>query len=261
MRYVLLAHWCALLTLVLTLGACQKAIDGLPTPSSESVTVTSDYPSVAMVVLPGGMGLCTGTFVSSRAVLTAAHCTVRAGLYTVIASFGTFTSSYYETFNGNNPVADAVNDPNDVAIIYFDHDVADASKGQVSSIGSRVSEKDVLRMVGFGCNDLDKHTGTGVKRTGTNMVYLVDDYIHFNTPGSSKGLLGPNNRTASCPGDSGGIAGKDVGDGSMVLLGVTHAGGYTDQGIESEYVDMTRNDNRAFVARVNQAHGLGIAGF
>ncbi len=237
---------------------CAKSGANLPAPSSESVQVTTLYPAVVEVILPGGAGLCSGTFISPRAVLTAAHCALNGGSYTINASFGVFTTSNRVKFG-----AGVVNDPNDIAILYFNSDVADASLGQVANLGSSVHEGDIARLVGYGCTNIDTRTGAGLKRTGTNVVESLDDYINFLTPTDSttggRGLVGAVNRAGSCFGDSGGPAFLE-GASSLTLVGVTHAGGADSGGIVSEYVDMTRTDNRNFIATQNSAHSLGIAG-
>ena len=254
------SRFCAFMIFGFVAMGCQKKdLSFLPTPNGQYALVTNEYPAVVKVILPRGQGLCSGTFISRRAVLTAAHCTQASGTYTVITSFGTFTTANRVNFGPG-----IVDDPNDISILFFTQDIADESEGQVASLGSDVRRGDTLRLIGYGCNDLDKRTGSGVKRTGTNMVYEVNDYIEFVTPqsnlGGSRGILGPENRAGSCFGDSGGPA-VQTRSGSMILVGVAHAGGTTEDGIVSDYVDMTRADNRNFIATQNANYSLGIAGF
>src|SRR4051812_19816848 len=106
--------------LAAALGACQRSdVDLLESPSALSVVATTDYPAVVKVVLPGGYGVCTGTFVSPRAVLTAAHCVADSGTYTVFASFGRFQTTRVESLGPGT-----VEDRNDIAFLIFDYDIA-----------------------------------------------------------------------------------------------------------------------------------------
>src|SRR3989338_8573424 len=123
------APLCALIGISLALISCAKQTgDGLPAASSNYASITTGYSPVAMVVLPNGAGICTGTFISTKAVLTAAHCAKENGRYSVVSSFGTF-STYTHPYMGPG----VVDDPNDIAVLVFDTDVADAS--QIYGIG------------------------------------------------------------------------------------------------------------------------------
>lgn len=258
MLYV--GSWARLVALVivsLSLIACQKQEgDGLPEASSVVASVTAEFPGVVLVSLPGGNGICTGTVVSTKAVLTAAHCTKTAGRYSVIGNFGTKTT--YDVVSYGPGVVD---DPNDIAILMFADNTFDSSI--VVKIGDSVSAGDTLRLVGFGCNDLNTRKGAGVKRTGTNVVADIEEYVEFITPAgsSSRGILGASNRAGSCFGDSGGPALKQVGN-ELKVVAVTHAGGQSGSNIISQYVNVgSRNDNRNFIASANTQYNLGIAGF
>src|SRR5439155_14651374 len=122
-------------------------------------------------------GLCSGTFISEKAVLTAAHCAKTDGDYQVVASFGSFTTNQKVVLGPG-----VVDDPNDLAILIFDHNVASRGQGQVADIASSIHVGDTVRLVGFGCNNVTTRTGAGVKRTGTNVVAQISDYIEFDTP-------------------------------------------------------------------------------
>lgn len=277
----MLRHVCgrALSALVLgiVLAGCgqnSNIAQNLPTPDGITAQPTSQFAAVVMVILPGGTGLCSGTFISPNAVLTAAHCSLTSGEYQVIASFGTFTTSNVVHFGPGQ-----VDDPNDIALLIFSQNVASASQGQVYNIGTSVSVGNTLRLVGFGCDDVSSRDGAGVKRTGTNVVESIDDYLEFQTPldstnsgstgttqaleipgGAGKGrIIGPDNLAGSCFGDSGGPAINEAG-GTELIVGVTHAGGANGSVENSEYVDLTRSDNQGWLTQMNSQYSLGIQG-
>lgn len=259
MRYV--GAWARLFAFSLfslTLISCQNfdVESGLPTASPFTASSTSDYPGVVKIYGVGGM--CTGTIVSHKAVLTAAHCTLERGTYTVTGDFGSAKSTtIVENFGPGE-----VNDPNDIALLIFPNNTFD--QRYVVRIASSVSSGDTATLVGYGCDDLTSRTGSGVKRSGTNQIARISSYVYFYTPVSSsyyRGIVGPSNRAASCFGDSGGPALKQV-NGSYEVVAVTHAGGVSGSTIISQYVNVASDSyNRNFIAGVNRDYNLGIQGF
>ena len=256
-RYV--STWapiCALIGISLALISCAKQTsnqDGLPSPTSSLSSITTGYNGVVMVILPGGSGICTGTFINPRIVLTAAHCTKTAGMYQVRGNFGVASTYTKRSFGPG-----VVDDPNDIAALVFDTDIVSASDSY--AIGNSVRTGDTLRLIGYGCNNLTSKTGAGTKRTGTNLIYDLNDYVEFLTPKTTAaGILGASNRAGSCFGDSGGPALAENAAGATIVA-VTHAGGYYGDSILSQYVDLTRSDNRNFIAGVATEFGLTVSG-
>ncbi len=152
-----------------------------------------------------------------------------------------------------------VDDPHDIAILIFDEAVAQSH--QIHGFRNSIATGETIRLVGLGCNSLETRRGAGVKRTGTNVVAAINDYINFLTPSNyARGILGPSNRAGSCFGDSGGPAFAEV-NGELLIVGVTHAGGYSGGNLISEYINVAnRSDNRNWLRNQNQQHNLGIQG-
>ncbi|NBW98193.1 hypothetical protein EBR03_01340 [bacterium] len=263
MMYV--GSWARLVAFTITclsLISCQQRLDleaGLPAASAYSVSATTEFPGVVMVSIPGG-GICTGTIVSHKAVLTAAHCTKKSGNYRVRGNFG----AEQITSDRLNFGPGVVEDPNDISLLIFADNTF--SENHVVRIADAVSSGETATLVGYGCNSLVTESGAGVKRAGTNVVARVNSYVEFYTPASSssskvRGILGPSNRAGSCFGDSGGPALKMV-NGEYQIVAVTHAGGIVDNTIISQYSDISnRSDNRGFIADANRTRNLGIEGF
>lgn len=255
---------CVLMVLALLLSACGKRDDellGLPDADSEFAFLTDAFPAVVAVYGVGGRGLCTGTVLSDKAVLTAHHCAKENGTYHVRGPGGMITASTVVRGPGDA----SVDDKSDIAILITDESATNISNGEKIKIARGIAHRQLLRLVGWGCgSDMDSFQtkrGSNKKREGTTYAIHVDgDFIETYTPkngsANSRGLWGPKNYTALCNGDSGGPA--LVEDGGEWAVGATaHAGGDDDYFI-SQFVNLNLSENRGWLEQVNRDHNLGI---
>lgn len=229
------------------------------------VEVVSDpnlFPSVVLVVQPGSSGICSGTFISPKAVLTAAHCTQRRGRYRVVSSFGTFSTYDYESIGFAG-----IDDTSDMAVLILSTPKAMRKKGQVSPIAYNAQAGEKVRLVGFGCDDLDLKKGAGIKRTGLNIIADVSDFIELESPYipynndsrniNSRSILGPYDRAATCFGDSGGPLFR-TSNNELSIVGICHAGGHNSEKVYSQFINVNRLENIRFLQTIDSQYDLGI---
>ncbi|MBY0372011.1 S1 family peptidase [bacterium] len=264
MKYVarILFSLFLLVNALISIGCARQNFseDSIPNAAGFASTYTTAYPGVVMVVSPGGTGLCTGAIVSRYAVMTATHCLLNSGTYTVYAKNGAFRSS-------NRQIAGtgSVNDTNDIGLLIFDQELT-VNDAEIYGISNEVAQGDAVTVVGYGCDSVETRMNAGRKRAGSNRVADKSDFLRLLTPGASsaarnsRGIIGDANQAGTCFGDSGGPMFRASG-ADLQIAGVTHAGGVYGDYYVSEFVNVADNDaNRRFLADANREFGLGIAG-
>jgi hypothetical protein len=215
-----------------------------------SADENGQYPSIARLTIKVGddFFLCSGTVISDRAILTAAHCVDNAAAASDIWAIldGQSARRVSEFVMHPNYSADAAHvrfaagdvyrfSGPDLAILKFDSDL----NAPITPLATQTpAEKDLLTIVGFGLNE-NMSSGTRrfgqVEYVGATETYAGDRSTVDSNAGSFITNPGPNN-DGVCGGDSGGA----LFHGNAVL-GVT-SGGVLNNGDENVCVRM-RNAN------------------
>ncbi len=169
-----------------TIGVNTRIING-------EVCDAANSPVVQLELRNGNrIGLCSGTVISKRAVLTAAHCLVGvSGVVVHAGSVRSVASSYhyhpdYNAKNNDSP------ESNDIGIVSLDSNLPTRVIGIVSVNTTFVSGEKAI-IAGYGN---DEHQRAGILRAGTMTLTSASTegiYSYFDGSGSN-----------SCSGDSGG---------------------------------------------------------
>ena len=193
-------------------AGCKVRSDGSRVKIVNGKTLSaSDYPSVVLISTidpqnPNGASACTGTWVSDRTIITAAHCIDYQAPNPDQTSVRTGTgagakATRVHMFPGYIPHQAVAHD---VAILEFPPNTSNVFTALASS---QASPGDRLTIVGWGNFDHNTGTGAGTKRSGSNTVLSVDQFGRIVFEGMrspAPGAEGTGENVTNSQGDSGG---------------------------------------------------------
>lgn len=227
-------------------GCGSTATDSMIKITNGKTITDTDYPAVVGVIREFGQGvegvmICTGTFISKRVVITAAHCvdgTANAdGVLREPTDQVKGVMPQRIIRNPKYPLGKFI-PTEDLAVLVYDKDMSDAFM-PLSPVEPQVNN--AITIVGFGRPSTDFGEGNGIKRVGYNTLKKrADGILEFEGELAPAAQDGSN--AASAKGDSGGP--MFLND---ALIGITSGGFVSPENRKvSQYVDLYSPQSKAF---------------
>jgi len=216
----------------------------------------------------GGAGMCTGTMITRRVVLTAGHC-AQGALDSYYVIFGSsVSSSTYRLVNDRwvHPQYDGQNIRNDIALLRLSSDAPSDVvpiphlPHSLAITQADVSNQTPLDFVGFGMTDPNDDNSSGTKMMFTDHLNWVctNSYgCNWPNPATSKDICQDQSPSGLCSGDSGGPAIVQRGGAYYVAGVASYVGQNCDHFGCNTKVDEYEQDINDFIGGVLGAHCQG----
>jgi hypothetical protein len=196
-------------------------------------------------------GSCTSTMVSSRALLTAAHCVDPGGEVSLTLNIGTPREATYGGICTHSPDYDK-NKTADWALCLLSKEITGIPFERINMDESRIRVGSELLLTGFGCVT---SAGTG----GNDGVYRIGEANVTSLPTGSSNDIVTKGMVALCFGDSGGPAFLflDTNKRDRIVVSVNSRGNIR----ETSYLSSTStNLAKAFFMKWSQDNGVKLCG-
>lgn len=237
------------LTLALLISGCTKQEEKTSSRSSdeavsglcgENLRITngrtckdlyrSSIPLLQLELSSGGNAICTGTLITPKTILTAAHCVdPKGGVTAVLAGFpkdgedstGRKSFDVYRVASFKaHPLWDSVaGNPYDIGVVILEKEVEDRETVPLIGVSAhRAASDDLIGIYGYGKNE---NSDIGVLRYGEMILQQLETGLGY--PDDLLGAEFNDTQQSICSGDSGGPAALEANN-SFGIVGINSIG-------------------------------------
>ncbi len=204
------------------------------------------HPEVGALLAPvpysdGTWAACTGTLISPRVFLTAAHCEL--GVSRVAVTFDSSYvfptgTTYWGTWHADAAYRQAQSDPHDIAVVVLDSAVTSIAPARLPRAGSlsKLAKNTKFTPVGYGAQSVTMGAG-GATFHYADIRYATTGTLNAITPAWLRISMNPSRGDGgTCYGDSGGpnFLGAGVTE-TNIVAGITITGDFMCRATNVDY--------------------------